>query len=173
MKKVSKLFALALMAIGFNFQIANAQNSKPMFTFTKIVDASADDVWEVLRQMDDIDQYSSLIAKVSWTGDHNVGGQRVCHSPDGKGYFKEGIVKFDDQNRTYSYAVLEGVPVKGMVNTFKVVDMGYRKAMIVWTSGYEQFLKNPQMDETQFKGFIDQSVNEMIDNVAKTASRKS
>jgi len=119
--------------------------------------------------MDDIDKYSSAIAKVEWTGDHGVGGQRVCTAPDGQGYFKEGIVAFDDNGRTYTYALLEGVPAKGMVNSFKVVDLGYQKWMIVWTSTFEEFLKNPQMTQEQFMGFINQTLNELLDNVIKAA----
>lgn len=162
-----------LVAFGLSFtpKAIVAQNSDANFTVSKIVDASADDVWSVLRKMDDIDKYSSAIAKVTWTGDKGVGGQRVCTAPKGQGFFKESIVRFDDINRTYSYAVLEGVPTKGMVNSFKVIDLGYQKSMIVWTSSYEEFMTTPQMTEEQFAGFINQSINEMIGNVIVTAKK--
>ena len=161
----TSLFALLLL-LPFGM---SAQNSDAKFTHTQIVDASADDVWGVLRQMDDIDKYSSAIAEVSWTGAHGVGGTRVCTAPEGQGYFKESIVAFDDATRSYSYALLEGVPVTGMVNSFKVVDLGYQKSMIVWTSTYDKFMKNPQMTEEQFGGFISMTIGEMINNVAKAA----
>jgi len=148
---------------------ANAQSADADITYTKVVEASADNVWTVLRQMDDIQKYSSAIARVEWTGAHGIGGQRVCWNPDGNGYYKEGIVAFDDAQRSYSYALLEGVPTKGMVNTFKVVDLGYNKSMIVWTSSYEAFMQNPQMTEQQFLGFIDQSLNEMLNKVSVAA----
>ncbi len=168
--KLVKLISFAAMAI-FGFTQINAQKANANVTLTKVVETSADNVWGKLRQMDDIDKYSSTVANVKWTGNHGVGGQRVCTTPDGKGYFKESIVGFDDQGRTYTYALLEGVPVKGMVNNFKVVDLGYKKSMIVWTSSYEQFLKNPQMTEEQFLGFLNQSAGEMIANIAIAASK--
>ena len=59
----------------------------------------------------------------------------------------------------------------GMVNQFKVVDLGYEKSMVVWTSSYEKFVTNPQMDETQFKGFLTQASGEMIANVGKRAMK--
>ena len=152
------------------FQI-QAQKADANVTLTKVVETSADKVWSKLRQMDDIDKYSSVVAKVKWTGEKGVGGQRVCTSADGQGYFKESIIGFDDQNRTYTYALVEGVPVKGMVNSFKVVDLGYQKSMIVWTSNYEQFMQNPQMTEEQFLSFLNQSANEMIANVAIAAAQ--
>ncbi|MEL7124062.1 MAG: SRPBCC family protein [Bacteroidota bacterium] len=168
MKIIRNVFVVA--ALLFSASFLSAQTTDANVTITKVVETSADNVWTVLRKMDDIQNYSSLIAKVKWTGDHGVGGERVCYPPkEGQGYFKERIVDFSDEQRTYSYALIEGVPAKGMVNNFKVVDLGYNKSMIVWTSKYEQFMENPQMDETQFLGFLNQSVKEMIDNVA-TAS---
>lgn len=166
MRTLKSILAAAILLLSFT---AAAQNSDAKFTHTQIVDASADDVWTVLRQMDDIDKYSSAIAKVEWTGDHGIGGQRVCTAPEGQGQYKESIVSFDDNARTYSYALIEGVPVKGMVNSFKVVDLGYKKSMVVWTSNYAAFMKNPQMTEEQFGGFIKMTIGEMVDNVAKAA----
>lgn len=161
---------LVALAVLFSVSALSAQNSNANVTLSKVVDASADKVWSVLRKMDDIQNYSSLIAKVKWTGDKGVGGERVCYPPkEGQGFFKERIVDFSDEQRTYSYALVEGVPAKGMVNNFKVVDLGYNKSMIVWTSKYEQFIENPQMNEEQFLGFLNQSIREMVDNVA-TAS---
>jgi len=146
---------------------AVAQNPNANVTITKVINASADDVWTVLRQMDDIQKYSSIIAKVEWTGTHGVGGERVCLPPKGQeGRYKERIVNFSDEQRTYSYALVEGVPAKGMVNSFKVVDLGYQKCMIVWTSTYDAFIENPQVTEQQFLGFMDQSLNEMLNNIA-------
>ena len=61
------------------FQI-QAQKADANVTLTKVVETSADKVWSKLRQMDDIDKYSSVVAKVKWTGEKGVGGQRVCTS---------------------------------------------------------------------------------------------
>ena len=165
------VFLLILFFSGLSTSEMIAQNAEANITITKVVDLSADAVWGILRNMDDIDKYSSSIARVKWTGTRGVGGQRECYSPDGQGYFKESIVKFDDINRTYNYALLEGVPARGMVNSFKVVDLGYNKSMIVWTSTYEEFMQNPQMSEEQFLGFLDQSLHEMIANVIIAAKK--
>lgn len=170
--KLSILFAwLLFIGLSFNSQQSAAQNADANFTVSKVVAASADNVWTILRKMDDIDQYSSAVAKVAWKGEKGIGGERTCTAPKGEGYYKERIVQFNDNSRTYSYALLEGVPVKGMVNSFKVVDLGYNKSMIVWTSTYEKFMKNPQMTEDQFAGFINSSINEMLQNITKAAEK--
>ena len=168
MKTIKNAWVIILIA---TVGVINAQSPDAKITLTKVVETSADQVWEKLRKMDDIDQYSSLISQVNWTGNKGVGGQRVCTSADGNGYFKESIVGFNDDQRSYSYAVVEGVPAKGMLNNFKVVDLGYQKSMIVWTSTYDQFIENPNMDEAQFKGFLNQAAGEMIEKVAVAAGK--
>lgn len=130
------------------------------------IGSSADEVWEQIRKMDNIDELSSFVSKVQWKGPKGVGGERVCTSADGKGHFKEKITAFDDKTRTYSYQVIEGVPAKNMNNMIKVVDLGYNKSMIVWTSSYE-FIKNPNMTKEQFDGFITSARVEMVENIIK------
>ncbi len=163
------IFAFALLFVGLSTTEVSAQNADAKLTYTQVVDKSADDVWTILRQLDNIAEYSSGIAKVDFTGNKGVGGVRVCHAPDGKGKFKEEFTGFDDTNRTLTYAVTEGVPIKGMVNNWKVVDLGYNKCMVVYWSNYEAFMENPQMTEEQFMGFISMSVKEMITNMGAGA----
>ena len=168
-----KFLALACLFMLVSQLPLAAQAADAKVTNTQIVDVSADLVWAVLRKMDDIDKYSSGVEKVDWSGAHGVGGQRVCTAPGGQGRFVESIVKFDDTTRSYSYALVEGVPAKGMVNSFKVVDLGYQKCMIVWTSTFDQFVENPQMTEAQFMGFLDMASTEMLDKVAAEATKRS
>lgn len=170
MKILKSLLAVTILTFSLGFNSVVAQSAEPNITVVKTVDLSADKVWEQLRIMDNIDQLSSLVSKVKWTGNHGVGGERVCTSADGQGYFKENIVAFSDAERTYSYAVVEGVPAKNMLNNFKVVDLGYNKSMIVWTTSFE-FIENPQMTKKQFQGFLTSSLNEMITNTILLAKK--
>ncbi|WP_350292658.1 SRPBCC family protein [uncultured Croceitalea sp.] len=139
-------------------------------TQTLIIDARADRVWGLLRELDDVDKYSSTIAKVEFTGNKGVGGERLCTSVDGKGFFKEKIVAFDDRFRTYSYSLVEGVPVKGMVNTFKVVNLGYGKSALIWSSNFEQFMENPNMTEDEFMAFMDSASKETLQKIGEAAT---
>ncbi len=169
MKRLKNVMVLAIALFGLNQM--NAQNPDAKITNTQVIEASADDVWAELRKLDNIDELSSLVAEVDFTGPKGAGGSRVCTSPDGKGKFKENILAFDDANRSYTYQVVEGIPATGVVSNFKVVDLGYKKSMIVWTSTYEKFMENPQMNEEQFNGFLNMASKEMIGNVAKMASK--
>ena len=99
-----KKTVLILFAIVFGMSISQAQNHKmpPKVQFSKIVNKSADDMWEIVRKLDEIHKYSSAIARVDWKGNMGVGGERICHSADGKGYFKEKIVAYDESSRSFS-----------------------------------------------------------------------
>lgn len=167
MRIFKSILATAILLISFNL---SAQKADAMITITQVVDAGADEVWSVLRELDNIDELSSLVGAVQYSGGKGVGGKRVCLPPEGgQGKFVESILGFDDALRTYTYAVIEGIPAKGVVSNFKVVDLGYQRSMIVWTSAYEEFMKNPQMTEEQFVGFMNMAATEMIANVAKAA----
>ncbi|MEL6562210.1 MAG: SRPBCC family protein [Bacteroidota bacterium] len=155
-----------VLLLSVNFATAQSMG-EPKVQFSKIINISANEFWKTVRQMDKIDQYSSNIARVEWTGKIGKGGQRVCYTPDGKGYFKEKIVAYNESAKTFSYSLLEGAPVKGMVNTIKVVDLGYGKCVFVFWSDYEQFIENPQMTQEQFHAFMTNSLEEMTEKMAK------
>ena len=166
--KTFLLSALLLLFAGFG-SLLHAQQADARTTKTEIIEASADDVWEVVRDLDHIAELSKFIARVEYAGANDVGGERTCYAPDGQGSYTESIIGYDDAGRTYTYAVKEGVPVAGMVNSFKIVDLGYRKSMLVWTSTYDEFMENPQMTEEQFAGFIDAAITDMVANISAKA----
>lgn len=163
-----KKTVLILFAIVFGMSISHAQNHEmtPKVQFSKIVNKSADDMWETVRKLDEIHKYSSAIARVDWKGNMGVGGERICYSADGKGYFKEKIVAYDESSRSFSYSLIEGAPVKGMTNTMQVVDLGYGKCVLVWWSYYDEFIENPEMTEEQFQAFMINSLEEMTGKMA-------
>ena len=142
---------------------------RPKVQFSKIVYKPADELWNTVKQLDQVDKYSSAIAKVDWSGKMGVGGERVCHTPDGKGCFKEKIVAYDEQSRSFSYSLLEGAPVEGMTNFMQVVDLGFGKCVLVWWSNYDEFVKNPQMTEEQFQAFMLNSLEEMTAKMSKAS----
>lgn len=163
-----KNLLLSTFVILLSANLASAQSmGEPKVQFSKIINKSADKFWKTVRQMDKIDKYSSNIARVEWTGNMGKGGQRVCYTPDGKGYFKEKIVAYNESAKSFSYSLLEGAPVKGMVNTIKVVDLGNSKCVFVFWSDYEQFVENPQMKQEQFHTFMISSLEEMTKKMAR------
>jgi len=165
LKAVVALFAVTLFSLN-----VNAQNSNPDLSYTLEVNASADKVWEEIRKMDNIDEVSSYVSVLTWKGTKGVGGERKCVAPDGEGYYVEKIQQFDDTQRFYQWQVIEGIPAKNVKNSFKVVDLGFNKSMIVFRSNFE-FMENPNMTEEQFKAFLASASAEMATNYAALAMK--
>ncbi|WP_298531925.1 SRPBCC family protein [uncultured Algibacter sp.] len=171
MKTKNVILMVLTSILTFSANVINAQDSGAKITVNEVVDVSADKIWKVLKQMDDVDKYSPAIDKVVWTGKHGVGGERVCYGNENSFYVKEKIVKFNDAERSYSYAVIEGAPAKGMVNTFKVVDLGANKSKVVWSTNYISFIENPRYTEDQFRGATEYGFKDFIGKVAIAANK--
>lgn len=157
--KALKLNVLALLVLGLA-STAQAQSNEITMTKSQIINASADDVWNRLRKLDGLEQIIPNFLEDSWViGDATpgVGAKRSCTAPGtprGEASYTEQVVEFDDDKRYYSYAILEGIPAKNMVNSFRVIDLGYKKCMVVWESNGGQFQDNPNMSKEQFVGFL-------------------
>lgn len=169
MKTIIKttIILISVFALSEN---AKAQSKASDLSQTIEVNASADEVWQHIRKLDNIDVVSSFVATVDWKGPKGVGGERKCTAPDGKGYYVEQIQMFNDNQRTYQWEVVEGIPAKNVYNSFKVVDLGYQKSMIIFRSNYE-YVENPNMTPEQLKAFISQATSEIVGNYAKLATK--
>ncbi|MEO0527742.1 MAG: SRPBCC family protein [Bacteroidota bacterium] len=177
MKGVKMMLALTLVIGGLG--MTSAQKANAIVTKTKIINASADDVWQRLRTLDKIEELTPDYVGDSWvTGKVGVGAVRSCTNPGqtrktvDKPAYTETVVSYDDEKRFYAYAV-KGIPAKNMLNSFKVVDLGYKKCMVIWNSGGWTFIKNPQMTEGQFLGFMDTVGNQLMSRLYELHNSKS
>lgn len=173
-----KMILVAALIFG-GFTTTKAQKTDALMTKTKIINASADEVWGRLRKLDKIEELTPDFIGDSWvTGPVGVGATRSCAAPGQtrktaeNPAFTETILTYDDEKRFYSYAV-SGVPAKNMVNSFKVVDLGYKKCMVVWSSGGWTFVENPQMNKEQFVGFLDTVSNQLMARLFELHNAKS
>lgn len=166
MKVLSTILLVLAMIVSGN---TDAQTTDPAtISYVTNVSLPADDVWKQIRKMDNIDKISSFVGSLSWSGPKGVNGVRTCVTPDGQGKFVEKIVAFDDEARSYSWEVIEGVPASPIRNSFRVVPTGKNSSVVVWTSHYT-FLENPQMTEDAFKQFMNTAIAEMVDNLVELA----
>ena len=180
MKSLKVIFTLALLTIGLSTQNVSAQNSKGTIAFTKskIIQASADDVWERLRALDGLEDIVPNFLSDSWVVNDakpGVGAKRSCTAPGtpkGQASYTEQVVDFDDEKRFYSYTVVEGIPAKNMLNAFKVVDLGYKKCMVIWTSKGGEYIKNPNMTKDQFTGFVSSAGDAILAGLYKLHNNK-
>lgn len=83
-------------------------------TNTKIIDAPADAVWDLMgAQFGDVANWSDMILKSSVSGPVAVGVIRTCDlkpTPAASGTIKERLTKFDPGRKALSYDVFDGLP---------------------------------------------------------------
>lgn len=140
----------------------------------QVINDSADNVWGRLRKLDGIEEFLPEVVGKSWVIDNQepgVGAKRSCAlngMPDDSPATVEEVIAFDDTTRSYSYKIEEGsLPVKNMLNTFKVNDLGYKKCELSWEATMEAFIENPQMSESDFRQFIVGNGQMLMSNLSK------
>ena len=106
-----------------------------------IINASANDVWKTIRTFDGVEKYLPMISHSEVDG-KGVGSTRTCtiSGIEGQGDSKavEKLDYLNDDERTISYSILEiPMPVKDMVNTVQIKDLGNSKSEIIWKSRFE------------------------------------
>ncbi len=172
----SQFVAICLLAL---VSLAFSQTNEISLTKSKIINASADDVWERLRKLDGLEEIVPNFLQDSWVIDNaepGVGAKRGCTAPGtpkGEASYTEQVVEYDEDRRFYSYAILNGIPAKNMVNSFRVVDLGYKKCMVVWESNGGQFIENPNMTKEQFVGFLNSAGDAMMAGLYRLHNDKS
>ena len=70
-------------------------------SITQPVDASPEQVWNILRTGTNLDKWIPFISTCELEG-KGVGAKRVCTTADGK-VLKETILLVDESNRTFKY----------------------------------------------------------------------
>ena len=140
----------------------------------KVINDSADSVWARLRKLDGVEAFLHEVVGKSWIVDNQapgVGTKRSCtlHNMSEEGHATaEEVIAFDDTNRSYSYKIEEGsMPVKNMVNTFSVKDLGYKKCELSWEATMASFIENPQMSEIDFRQFVKSNGEMLMANFSK------
>lgn len=180
MKNLKVIFTFALLFLGLSTLAIQAQSNDNTIALTKskIIQASADDVWERLRKLDELEKIIPDFLADSWVVNDTkpgVGAKRSCTAPGtpkGQASYTEQVVEYDDEKRFYSYAVIEGIPAKNMLNSFKVVDLGYKKCMVIWSSKGGEFIENPNMTKEQFTGFINSAGDAILAGLYKLHNNK-
>ncbi|HSE13836.1 MAG TPA: SRPBCC family protein, partial [Rudaea sp.] len=137
MKMISALaFALSLLASGTSMAAAPPLHVAKSVT----IDADAGKVWDIVKNFDGLNTWHPAVAKdeiVSGTN-NKAGAVRLLTLKDG-GTIKEKLLAYNDQARTFKYAILEGVlPVSSYTSTFIVKSAGKGKATVTWSGNFKR-----------------------------------
>lgn len=162
------VLAIALMLGLSSFTTNGSEVKLPNISYSVSINKSADKVWKTLRQLDGLEKIAPQIFTHTSinTREPKVGCVRTCIAQD-KSKWVETIVEFSDETRFFKYQLDEGpVPAKNMVNTLRVIDLGYNKCLFVWTSTFD-FLKNPNVTEKKFKELMLGSIAQISEGLTK------
>jgi hypothetical protein len=107
-----------------------------------VINASANEVWAVLANLESVQHYDSAIVKASYLTDKRsgVGAARRCDLPNNE-YIYERVIAWDE-GRSYAVEVYddhseEGWPCKDQIAQFKLADQGVEKTLVTIEYQYQ------------------------------------
>jgi hypothetical protein len=101
------------------------------------LNASADQVWKVLRDFNGLPVFVAAIKKSTMEGS-GVGAVRKLTFEGGGPPVVEKLEKLDDQAKTLSYSIITSpLPVKDYFSTMEVMDLGAGQCELKWYSTFE------------------------------------
>ena len=127
--------ALATMSVT-SFAAAPVLNVSKQVT----IDASADKVWEQIKNFDGLNTWHPAVATDAIVSGKNneVGAERLLTLKDG-GTIKEKLLAFDAKSHTFKYSILEGVlPVSDYTSTVTVKSEGKDKSTVTWSGSFKR-----------------------------------
>lgn len=118
---------------------------------SEVINVSADSLWSIIRQFNDVAIWSSNMDKITLYGEPEFEGAscngRTCESSGVYGIVKEKMILFNDKTRELAYESVEGGPsflLYGQ-NHWTVVEIGPNQSTL--TLDFEMHLK-------RFSGFF-------------------
>ena len=113
------------------------------------IGASADRVWEVASDFGGLMKWAAGIESCEADGE-GVGAVRTLGAPGGL-KIQEGLESLDPAARTYSYAIVNDVPLPftDYLSTFQVEEAGADACRVDWTGSFQ-----PIGDEAQAAGIV-------------------
>ena len=134
------LTAASLLSPSAEAQTTATTGARKSLTVDRIVAATPEQVWNILRTADDVDAWFPVIATCKLDG-KGEGAKRVCTTADGKTIL-ESIVTVDDAQRIFQYRIdqQEMMPIRDMLGTMRVyVQDG--KTHVRWTAEFEMTME--------------------------------
>jgi uncharacterized protein YndB with AHSA1/START domain len=114
--------------------------ARKSLTVDRIVAATPEQVWNVLRSGADVDEWFPVIATCKLHGE-GEGAKRTCTTADGK-TIQESIVTVDNEQRIFQYRIdhQEMMPIRDMLGTMRVYVQD-SKTHVRWTAEFEMTME--------------------------------
>jgi mxaD protein len=136
--KINTVCAIAMTVLGCGSAFAAA----PQLTTSKSINinASADKVWAATKDFSGLNNWHPAVAtdQIVEGKDNTVGAVRLL-TLKGGGTIKEKLLRYDETNHSFKYAILEGVlPVSDYTSTFTIKSVSTNKSSVTWTGHFKR-----------------------------------
>lgn len=162
MKKLLSTLTLALLAVSFS---AVAAAPKLMVSEKVEINASADKVWEKVKNFGDLGAFHPAVKTTEITSGTNnkAGAKRLLTLQDG-GTINETLTRYSNKKMMYSYVITDGVlPVSHYSAVIKVKPVGKDKSVVTWNAVF----KRKDLAATPAAGQDDKTATDTITGVFK------
>jgi mxaD protein len=124
------------LACGYAHAAASVLTASKSIT----VDASADKVWNAVKDFNALNSWHPAVATDEIVeGKNNTAGAVRLLTLKGGGTIKEKLVSYEPAGRTFKYTIIEGVlPVSGYKSTFAVKPIGKNKSSVTWSGHFKR-----------------------------------
>ena len=136
--KLISATALALTVLASGYSVAAAPELHVHKTVT--INASADKVWNLVKDFNGLNNWHPAIAKDDIVeGTNNTVGAVRLLSLKGGGTIKEKLLAFDATGHSFRYAIVEGaLPVSGYTSRLSVKSAGDNKSTVTWSGRFKR-----------------------------------
>jgi mxaD protein len=101
------------------------------------LNASADQVWQVLRDFNGLPAFIAAIKKSTMEGE-GIGALRTLTLEGGGPPIVERLETFDEQAKTLSYSIVTSpLPLSNYLSTVEAIDRGPSQCEVKWYSTFE------------------------------------
>jgi mxaD protein len=137
--------SLSILAFGIGWagmSEAQATAAAPLLHVTKrvTINAPADKVWNAVKDFNALNTWHPALEKDEIVeGTNNTVGAVRLLSLKGGGTIKEKLLRFNPANRSFSYAIIEGViPVSDYRSRLVVKSAGENTSTVIWSGRFKR-----------------------------------
>jgi len=130
------------------------------------IGASADAVWELVRDFGGVMKWSSAVQSCEVEGE-GIGAVRTLALPGGAA-IRERLERFEDAGRSFSYSILDGpLPVDDYLATLVVRARGADRCEVDWASTFQPKGLSEEQALGIIRGVYEGGIREIKKNLEK------
>lgn len=159
------IVAICVFAFFFNASARSEPLAAATISRSAQIDATPAEVWAVIGPFCAIEKWHPAIASCTEEGSPPT---RTLTTKDGKTVFVEPETGRSDEERYYAYAFKSSpFPVRDYMATIRVVPLGAKRSVVVWSGSYVPERGRAIEAEQDFAGVYEAGLNALKERFSK------